>query len=59
MIRAIKAVELRDKFKEVCQGVTTGETVIITRPGGRNVVLLSEKAFNQLSAETKGGRVNA
>ncbi|MCC8108287.1 MAG: type II toxin-antitoxin system Phd/YefM family antitoxin [Planctomycetes bacterium] len=50
MIRAIKALELRENFKEVCDKVAAGETLIITRPKNRNVVLISENAFNELAA---------
>ncbi len=48
MIRAIKAIELRDQFKAVCDKVVAGDTLIITRPRGDNVVLLSEKEYNRL-----------
>ncbi len=45
---AIKAIELRDKFKEICDMVAEGETVIVSRPHRKNVVVLSEKEYNAM-----------
>ncbi len=53
MVTAIKAVELRDNLKNVCNRVVAGETVILTRPGGGNVVLISEKEYNLLLSAAK------
>ncbi|GMO46879.1 MAG: hypothetical protein Pg6C_08810 [Treponemataceae bacterium] len=47
-MRAIKAADLRDNFKSVCNMVTDGETVIISRPRSENVVMLSEKDYNEI-----------
>ena len=43
---AIKANELRDNFKRICDLVVTGETVIVSRPRNQNVVVLSEAEYN-------------
>lgn len=43
---AIKANELRDNFKNICDLVFNGETVIVSRPHNQNVVVLSEQEFN-------------
>jgi antitoxin YefM len=43
---AIKANELRDNFKGICDLVVSGETVIVSRPHNQNVVVLSENEFN-------------
>jgi prevent-host-death family protein len=45
---AIKAMEMRNKFKLYCDKVVSGETVIVTRKGNHNVVVLSESAYNNL-----------
>ena len=58
MFKAIKAVELRDNFKQICEGVTAGDTVIITRPKGQNVVLVSEKVFNAMLSAARQERRN-
>jgi antitoxin YefM len=47
-MRAIKAAELRDNFRSICNMVTGGETVIVSRPRSQNVVLLSEKDYNEI-----------
>ena len=43
---AIKANELRDNFKGICDLVVNGETVIVSRPHNQNVVVLSEADYN-------------
>jgi antitoxin YefM len=43
---AIKANELRDNFKGICDLVVSGEMVIVSRPHNQNVVVLSENEFN-------------
>ena len=45
-MRAIKANELRDNFKGICDLVVNGETVIVARPHNQNVVVLSESEYN-------------
>lgn len=45
---AIKAIEMRDKFKTYCDKVVSGETVIVTRKDNKNVVILSEKEYNDM-----------
>jgi antitoxin YefM len=47
-MKAMNAAALRDKFKEICDMVVNGETIIISRPHNRNVVVLSETAYNEL-----------
>jgi len=44
----IKAMEMRDKFKEYCDKAASGETVIVTRKGNKNVVVISEKEYNNM-----------
>jgi len=45
---AIKTREMRDKFKEYCDKAASGETVIVTRKGNKNVVVISEKEYNNM-----------
>ncbi len=50
MIRAMKSVEFRNAFKQVCDKANAGDIIFITRPKGGNVVLLSESAYNRMTA---------
>ncbi len=50
MIRAMKSVEFRNTFKNACDKATDGEIIVITRPKGGNVILLSEVEYNRLRA---------
>lgn len=45
---AVKSMNVRDNFKEVCNKVINGETVIISRPKNQNIVMLSEKEYNEM-----------
>lgn len=45
---AIKAMEMRDKFKNYCDKVTSGEVIIVTRKNNDNVVMLSEREYNAM-----------
>ena len=36
------------KFKDWCNQVINGETLIVSRPKNENVVILSEKEYNEL-----------
>lgn len=45
---AVKSIDLRDNFKSFCDKVFGGETLIISRPKNENVVMISEKEYNQL-----------
>ena len=37
---AIKPTQMRDNFKELCDRVVDGETIIVSRPNNKNVVIL-------------------
>jgi antitoxin YefM len=52
-MKAINAAALRDKFKEICDMVVSGETIIVSRPHNQNVVVLSEAAYNELEKARK------
>ena len=45
---AIKPTQMRDNFKRICDRVVGGETVIVSRPNNENVVIVSEKEYNDM-----------
>jgi antitoxin YefM len=45
---AVKSMDVRDNFKKICDKVFDGETIIVSRPKNENVVMLSEKEYNEL-----------
>lgn len=45
---AVKSMDVRDNFKALCDKVFKGETLIISRPKNENVVMLSEKEYNEM-----------
>lgn len=47
-MKAIRAYELRSKFKEYADMAVGGETIVVARPNNKNVVVISEDAYNTL-----------
>lgn len=45
---AVKSMNIQDNFKGWCDEVINGETIVISRPQNKNVVMISEKEYNQL-----------
>ena len=45
---AVKSMSVRVNFKEWCGKVFNGETIIVSRPKNENVVIISEKKYNEL-----------
>lgn len=43
-----KSVDVRDNFKTLCDQVYHGKTIIISRPRNENVIMISEKVYNDL-----------
>lgn len=41
-------MDLRDNFKALCDKVFGGETLIVSRPKNENVVMMSEKEYNEI-----------
>lgn len=41
-------MDLRDNFKTLCDKVFGGETLIVSRPKNENVVMISEKEYNEI-----------
>ena len=50
---AIKPTQMRDNFKSICDRVVGGEIVIVPRPNNENVVVVSEKEFNDMRKAAK------
>jgi antitoxin YefM len=50
---ALKTVDMRNDFKKVSDLVNAGEKVLIARPRNENLVVLSEKEYNQLEKAAK------
>lgn len=45
---ALRTVDMRNDFKRVSELVISGEKVLIARPRNENLVVLSEKEYNEL-----------
>ena len=45
---AVKSMDVRDNFKNLCDKVFKGETLIISRPKNENIVMLSEHEYNEM-----------
>jgi antitoxin YefM len=45
---ALRTVDLRNDFKRVSELVSSGEKVLIARPHNENLVVISEKEYNEL-----------
>ncbi|MDR0453613.1 MAG: type II toxin-antitoxin system Phd/YefM family antitoxin [Deferribacteraceae bacterium] len=45
---AIRTIDIRNDFKRVSDLVNSGEKVLIARPHNENLVILSEKEYNEL-----------
>lgn len=45
---AVKSVNVRDNFKEWCDKISMGETVVISRPRNENIYMISEAEYNAL-----------
>lgn len=45
---AVKSMNVRDHFKEWCNKVVGGETIIVSRPKNENIVMISELEYNEM-----------
>ncbi|MCL1823279.1 MAG: type II toxin-antitoxin system Phd/YefM family antitoxin [Oscillospiraceae bacterium] len=45
---ALRTIDLRNDFKRVSEIINSGEKVLIARPKNQNLVVLSEKDYNEL-----------
>jgi len=50
----VKSVNVRDNFKEWCDKISMGETVVISRPRNENIYMINETEYNE---ELKAGKV--
>ena len=50
---AVKPSQMRSNFKALCDRVSNGETIIVSRPNNKNVVVLSEKEYNDMHKAAK------
>ena len=46
---AVKSMDVRENFKEWCNKVIGGETLIVSRPKNENVEIVSEKEYNEMA----------
>ena len=45
---AIRTIDLRNNFKKVSDIIKSGEKVLISRPHNENLIVISEKEYNEL-----------
>lgn len=45
---AVKSMDVRDNFKDICDKAYNGETIIVSRKKNENVVIVSESEYNEL-----------
>lgn len=45
---AVKSMDVRDNFKSLCERVFQGETLIVSRPKNENIVMISEREYNDM-----------
>ena len=50
---ALKTMDLRNDFKRVSDLVNGGEKVLIARPRNQNLVVLSEREYNELEKASR------
>lgn len=54
---AVNYTTMRNNLKEYCDKATdNGETIIVTRKGERNVVLISLEQYNQMEKELRNAK---
>jgi len=54
----LKTVDLRNDFKKVSDLIMSGEIVLISRPHNENLVILSEREYNELENPKKNPAYN-
>ena len=50
---AMKTADLTQDFKRVADQIIRGETVVISRPRNENLVIITEKEYNELISFSK------
>ncbi|MDR1796590.1 MAG: type II toxin-antitoxin system Phd/YefM family antitoxin [Clostridiales Family XIII bacterium] len=56
---ALRTVDIRNDFKRVSEIVTAGEPVLIARPHNDNLVVLSERAYNEMARAQRNAEYTA
>lgn len=56
---AVKSVNVRDHFKEWCDKVSKGETVVISRPRNENIYMINEAEYNALQKAKRNAEYSA
>ena len=47
-VKSVNSMEVRNHFRDFCDKVFNGETLIISRPKNKNIVMISEKEYNEM-----------
>ena len=55
---AVKSVNVRDNFKEWCDKISMGETVVISRPRNENIYMINEAEYNALQKAKQSETLN-
>ncbi len=50
---AVKSANVRDNFKEWCEKISMGETVVVSRPKNENIYMINETEYNELQKAKK------
>lgn len=45
---AVKSMNVRNNFRDWCNRVIHGETIIVSRPKNENIVMISEAEYNDM-----------
>ena len=45
---AVESVNVQDNFKELCDKISMGETIVISRPRNENIYMINEAEYNAL-----------
>jgi antitoxin YefM len=53
---AIKTADLTQNFKEIADLIVSGERVLISRPQNKNLVVITEKEYNELDRLRKNAQ---
>ena len=49
----VKSKDVRDNFESLCDKVFRGETLVISRPNNENIVMMSEREYNEIMQTKK------
>ena len=47
-VLAIKTADLTQNFKQIAEMITGGEKILVSRPRNENLVVITEKEYNEL-----------